>query len=261
MCAVVLAVSVASCGGREDSDADAGSTTTSAVDSGSTAPQDTAPPQPGPPDTEAPVAPQDRTADQALAESIVLRPGDAPADWTSEPPDGSDDSEYDRRYAECVGIPIDDIDPDFPEAEGYDLTSPEDSEVTSSATVAPSADAARLLMNAYRDADTPECFADVLEDVLVDTLAEDGAPSDVTVGRPTFEPLPYAALGDETEAFRVTMTVSGNARTIELYADVVLVRSGRVAMEALFMSLFEPFPVADSEGLMRVMVNRVPAGA
>ena len=255
MCAVVLAASVAACGGGDDDDA--GSTTTSVVGSSSTAPQDTAPP-----DTEAtaPAPSQDRAADQALAESVVLRAEDAPAGWTSDPPGGEDDSEYDRQYAECVGVPVEHVASNFPEAEGFTLTSPEESEVSSGATVAPSAEDAKPLLAAYRDADTPACFTEVLEDVVLDGLTEGGA-GEATVSTPTFEPLEFAALGDETEAFRVKMTISGEGGTLDLYADVVLVRAGRVAIDCLFMSLFEPFPIATSERLMRVMVDRVPANA
>ncbi|HJR26922.1 MAG TPA: hypothetical protein VJ804_15695 [Acidimicrobiales bacterium] len=255
MCALVLAASVAACGGGDD-DADADSASTTTTTALEPAPQDTAPP-----DTGGAAPAQDRAADQALAESIVLRAGDAPAGWTSEPPDDEDDSEYDRRYAECVGVPFEHVDPDFPEARGHDLTAPDDSEVSSGAVVAPSVEAAQPLLAAYRDPDTPACFTDVLEDVMLDALAE-GGTTDATVQRPTFEPLPFADLGDETVAFRVTMTISGGSgQTLEVFADAILVRSGRVAVDALFLSLFEPLPAATSESLVRVMVDRIPANA
>jgi hypothetical protein len=259
LCALLLTSTLTACGARDDTDDDAATETSTSEDTSTTAvsPQDTEPGTAPPQDT-APT--QDLAADQALAESIVLTAADAPAGWTASQPDGDDDSEYDRRFAECVGVPVEHVDPTFPQADGADLTSPDDSEVTSTAYVAPSVEAAQPMLAVYRQDDSPACFTEVLQDVLVDAVTEDGT-SGVTVDRPSFERLPYASLGDETEAFRLSMRVSAEGVELHLYADAILVRSGRVVVQALFMSLFEPFPVADSEALLRRMVDRIPAGA
>lgn len=244
----------AACG---DDSKPSGSEDTRAADGG-----DTAAPPGDDPRTSA-----ERTADQEAAKAIVLTLDDLEAGWESTPPDEETDNDKEMKadLADCLGIDPDVMDPDNPSADSPDFTSPNDEEVSASVSYTPSIEAAEQAVELLRDEDLPSCFAQALKTAIMDNLLNppegEAPPDDLEVGEPTFNPISFGDLGDETVAYRATIPLSSSGIDVDVYFDIVAVRVGRVGIEATFQSTFSPFSTDEAERLVEVMIDRVPADA
>lgn len=244
--AVVIALAGA-CGGDDDGDSTSGSPEPT---SGQSADDD--------PRTES-----ERQADQDAAEAMLLTLDDFPSGWQEEPADDEEASEEEDEaiqadLAECLGIDPEDFDPDNPSATSPTFTSPDEKEVSVDVAFAPSAEAAAVAFETLSDDATPGCYGDALQSWLEGAAFEEGLPEGVEVGDVTASPLSFAALGDESSAFRVTLPVSAEGVTVDLYLDIVFARVGRIGIEGTFDSQFSPFAEADAAALMQTVIDRVP---
>jgi hypothetical protein len=206
-------------------------------------------------------------ADEEQAEEIVLTLDDLPDGWVANPSDDDDDVDDDddqvqAELADCLGVDESVLDPDNPEAESPEFTSPTDQEVNAKVAFTPSADDATEALDRIKDDAAPDCLAQAMTTLLADNLAsQEGVPADLDIGEVTVEPLAFPDLGDDSLAHRVTVPVTTQGVTIELYIDQVLTRVGRVGITGQFQSQVTPFDTAEAARLMEVMVDRVPADA
>ena len=219
----------------------------------------------------APPAPDDsrsdaeRSADQQLADDAVLKLTDLPPGWESAPADDeTNNDELSAELAECL-----DVDPTFfdssnPTAESPTFTSAQDEQITSEVAVTASAEDAIERVEILRREDTPGCYATAIRHLLEQSIENpadgDEVPEGLELGDPTFNPMSFAALGDDTVAFRATIPVSAQGFDVEVYIDFVAVRVGRVGTTMTFQSQFSPFDTAEEERLTRIVVDRIPAG-
>lgn len=249
---VVVGLTVA-CGGDSEP---SGSEDTRAADGGATA----APP------SDDPRTSAERTADQEAAKAIVLTLDDLEAGWESTPPDEETDNDEEIKadLADCLGIDPDVMDPDNPSADSPDFTSANE-EVSASVSYTPSIEAAEQAVELLRDEDLPSCFAQALKTAITDALLNppegEAPPDDLEVGEPTFNPISFGDLGDETVAYRATIPLSASGIDVDVYFDIVAVRVGRVGIEAQFQSTFSPFSTDEAERLVGIMIDRIPAAA
>ena len=64
--------------------------------------------------------------------------------------------------------------------------------------------------------------------------------------------------GDEMVAFRVTITAGKSGLTVDLYADIIVIRSGRIIASPTFQAQFSPFDIDETERLVALAADRLP---
>lgn len=223
---VVVAVGVAGCGGEESADKSSPTTTTVTTGDGDERPS---------------------SDDQAKAEAVVLQESDFPADWTSEPAEG-DDEEGDAAFRACLGLePIEDV--AAAEADSPVFRTGGATEVKSSATVAPTADAINETFAAFEGPKMLECLTQNLE-------GQFEAETEVTLAPPRAEKIDFPELGDGSTAVRVTSSFPADGEQVPLYIDLVAIKKDRVGMALMLVNAPEPFPTAAAVELAQIMVAR-----
>jgi len=209
--------------------------------------------------TAPPDASIDPAADQDAAEDALLVLSDFPAGW-SEVPDAEpteEEADYLRRTAECIGSDrLRLIDLGGAIAATGDFTSPSEETVSETVSFAPSVAEAEDLMVRFAAPDVAECFGDVTADLVDGQLQGEMTLGDVTVAR-----LNVSEVGDEVVAYRVTVPVNSGGSTVDVYVDLVLVRSGRAVAGLVFQSEFSPFFIEDTERYVAVAADRLAAAS
>jgi hypothetical protein len=203
----------------------------------------------------------DPSGDQALADSVVFALDDFPAGWQQEPAreDDATDEETRRAVADCLGVRVTDSKPDHPNAASPKFVGPDDSEVTDDVTVAPSVDEASRLFDVMEGDDVPACYAQAVEGAIAAELAAPGDDTvDVEFGEPSFNPVSFPDMGDESLAFRLSIPLTRQGQSIQVHNDLVLVRVGRTLIYAEFVAAFTPFDTTESTRLTQLLVDRAP---
>jgi hypothetical protein len=183
---------------------------------------------PDPPD-----ASIDPDADQVAAEHALFRLSDFPAGW-SEVPDTepTEQADYQRRTAECVGSDRSRlVDLGGANASTGVFTTPTEETISETVSFGPSVAEAEDLLGRFAAPNVAECFGDVTADLVDGRLQSGMTLGDVTVAR-----LNVAEAGDQVVAYRVTIPVNNGGSTVNVYADLVLVRSGRAVAGLAFQS-------------------------
>jgi hypothetical protein len=203
----------------------------------------------------------EREADQQAAEAMLLTLGDFPAGWEAGPVE-EDEGNEDLRgdLANCLGVDEDVLDSDNPQATSPTFASSNDEEVSVEVGFTPSSDEASRVLEVMHDDAMPGCYAETLRALVTRNLltAED-LPDDVEVGEPTFNPLSFTDLGDDSVAFRTTLPVAVGQLNVDVYVDVVVVRIGRIGITATFQSQLSPFDSDQAAELVQIVVDRAPA--
>ncbi len=182
--------------------------------------------------------------DVALAESALLTLDDLPAGWKTEPSTddggGFDDAEMSEQcpaVARAIG--------ELREVQGRSTGKARASfvlgdqglpAIQSNVVVAVDSDVAGQGYAMYTGGD----FLDCLMSVFLTSVESDGT----TVGEVRSEPLPIDAVGDASEAFRVTVPVSANTSEIIVFVDYVIIRIDRV-LHMLIIGSADLFPLPD----------------
>lgn len=236
---VLFMVVVASCG--DDDDAQPSNTTESeprATSSGSEA---------------------SRAEDLAIAESAVLMIEDFPPGWEEgpvEPP--SDNPEVEAGIAECLGVPVDELYPDNPQATSPTFTSPQDEEVSSWVTVTPSPEDAQQALERLSGDAVPGCYAQAAEGLVMQSmLSSDDVLEGLNIGDVTFNRLSTDRIGDESIAFRTTIPFEYQGFESQAELDIVLARVGRVGINMSFQSAGTSFDSEEARQLTEAVVARV----
>lgn len=194
----------------------------------------------------------DRATDQELAERVNLRLADFPPEWrmTPIPPETAAAAEVNgRTVAECLGRPPpEDIRDAI--ARSPDFSAAETRRATSSVAVMRTVELAEADLAALRSDRGPPCHqAQVLSEFR--RQRPETAPP-VVVTRPVDVP----RLGDDTVAFRTTVTVAGGGEAVPTVIDEVFVRKGRTVMAAAFLNAGSAFPALLEHTLLQRMADR-----
>jgi hypothetical protein len=263
----VLASALVACGDDDDSsgsantaastveDATASPSSTGAASESSVGTDTTNVPIESPPSSRPPTSSIDVEADQADAEAALLVLADFPTGW-SETPESDTEAQQNvqAQIAECAGAEEPRaVDFGGASAETGTFTSPADESVEHTVGVAGSASEAEERMKGLAAPDFATCVHGVYENYFEDQPL----PEDATVGELTVALLNVSPVGDETIAYRVTVPVDVGGSTVEVYADVVAVRSGRAVAGLTFGSELAPFPRDDVEKYVALAAERL----
>ncbi len=208
-------------------------------------------------ETTAPPDDIDPAAEQDAAEDALLVLSDFPAGW-SEVPNAEpteEEADYRRRTAECIGSEgpgIGDLGGAI--ASTGDFTSPSEETVAETVSFAPSVAEAEDFIVRFAAPDVAECFGEAAAD-----LADGQLRSGMTLGEVTVARLNVSEVGDEAVAYRVTVPVLSGEWTVNLYADLVLVRYGRTVVGLAFQSELSPFIFEDTERYVALAAERLAA--
>lgn len=225
--AAAFAVALAACSGGDDA------TTTTVASSTSTTEVDAA---------------ADTAADTARAEEILFKPSDLPEGWTPVPaPEGAEEEQAELRssFAVCLGVePL----PDHPSAESPEYVTGEITQVSARVELAPSAEVAEAELAQLRRPRYLECVAKQFDQSQADSGLE-FAPSRA-------QEFDFPDLADGTLATRITTLLTLEGQEITIYADLVVVREGRVQITMYFLRARQPFPADLADSLARRMLAR-----
>ena len=251
------------------------------------------PPEPGGADAEPdPRSEAERQADQAAAKAAVLTiddfdgfkafaepwqalgSGDDQAQGDDETADAADEDDPGgdilAEVAACLGVQGGLFGDDDPQATSPTFQAPDSVIVpfvgTQVTYTAADENVVRGLDILRRD-QAPRCLETVIEESLVAPGEE--VPSDVEFGETTAEELTLTDLGDESVAFQVVTPVSPVQSTgpaldefgVDLFAELRVVRVGRVAITMFLQSQVAEFPSEEAERLTRLVVDRISAEA
>ena len=212
-----------------------------------------------------PTSSLDTEADQAAAEAALLVLTDFPAGW-SEVPQAEltkDEEVAQRRSAACFGIDDSSV-ADFggAVAETGDFASPTDEIVSQRVGLAPSVIEAEERMAGLSGSEVPACYEDVVQDLVEERIENPPSPADAfpdgtTIGDVTVAGLNMSPVGDEMIAYRVTLPLNISGSAVELFTDLVAVRSGRGLASFEFQSELAPFPTEDAERYLALGAERL----
>jgi hypothetical protein len=198
-------------------------------------------------------------ADEEAARSALLVLDDFPPGWEAAEPDpDNDNDDVQEGLADCLDVDVEMFANDNnPSAESPAFTSPNDDEVSSEVTYTASIENATRTVAILKDPDTPGCYAQALKAYLLRAAVEGDLPDEVEYGDPTFNPLSFPTLGDESVAFRMTFPVSARGLDVDVYIDLAFVRVGRVGVTTTFQSQFSPFDTDEAARLTETVVDRI----
>ena len=204
-------------------------------------------------------------ADRALGARALLRLGDFPAGWTASvrhkeasPP------KLEQEVAACLHVspsavnesdPAEVRSPDFKHAGG--------AEISNSVTVTPTPSVAAGEFSVFAKPETARCLRSGVEQELRYTLRHGSAgrkiPGGVSFGRATVEQMSFPAIGDQTVAYRVGVSISARSIHLPLYFDAVLVRAGRAEISLSFAGVLLPTSPSAELALTDLTVRRLDA--
>ncbi len=196
---------------------------------------------------------EDNSAAKAAAKRATVAPTDLPPEWTrGAAPDPVGSEGDDSRFAACVGRP----DPKTvrkADSRSEEFRLGDTLQITSTVQAMPDEAAARADLAAQRGNRGVPCLRLRLTNALDRNSAAGKAPASVTV-----EALPGLDVGDETVAFRATLTYpAGGGDPKTTYIDVVQVRKGNVEVALTLTSAGQPFPADLERDLPTRLVGRI----
>jgi hypothetical protein len=252
---VAMTVVAAGCGG--DSDDESASTTEPA------SPATTSPP------ASDPRSPSQLAADRAEAEKAVLKLGDFPPGWTSEP--DSDDTSAEEeaaleRFAQCLGV-----DPSFigggaragAKADSDDFEDDDNNQVQNTVTMVFSRERAVQQLEVFRRPEAPGCVEQFVDAALEFSVRNPGpgqtAPPGLSFGEVHVDVLRPAGLNADSVGYRARVPVTVGDETADALFDIVLALKGRAGITMIFISIGQPFPSALETSLTNKVIDRAPA--
>ncbi len=194
----------------------------------------------------------DAAAKAEVKKATVARP-DLPPEWTQGPaPDPVGAEGDDSRFAACVGRP----DPKTVRKAGSrseEFRLGDTLQITSTVQAMPDEAVARADLAAQRGDRGGPCLRLRLTGAIDRQSASGKAPASVTV-----EALPGLDVGDESVAFRATLTYpAGDGDPKTTYVDIVEVRKGKLEVALTLTSAGQPFPADLERDLLTRIVGRI----
>lgn len=200
---------------------------------------------------------QDIEADTAAAESALLVLADLPAGWSEAPSTSTDDDEMDRRQAECLGAPGDELFDTEAKAETDTFTDGAGNQIEQVVALMPTADDAVDTLAGFEDDGAAPCLTEAFNDRFRSVVEESGELGEAALGEITVAPLEVAAAGDETHAFRIEIPITLGDASLTVTADLVAVRVGRSLAGLTFTSETGSTPVALIDEITGITAERL----
>lgn len=188
-------------------------------------------------------------ADQARARRIVLQLGDFPPGWRATPNEDDQDEDVTKCFEwDASGLVV------TGRAESDDFERGSSTGATSLAAVYESAADAERAYGQIADGR----FADCVVEFLSGQSDDDVTVTDVDVGR-----LSFPALGDESDARQIQLTVEPAGQetslTLTAYADLITIRRDRTVAFLVFADVLSPFsPETETELAAKVARRMEP---
>lgn len=206
-------------------------------------------------------------AAQDAADSSLLLLSDLPPGWTGTPHDDqSGDDDQLVLGPECEGLlgDLEDSPGGVASAKSDDFAGLNDEAVSSGAAVFATEEDAQAAIDTINDAvdGCRDDFEDALLALFRTLLEEDPDIDQQTLDSMevsvAFVDLSFAELGDSTDAYRLDIDVEAEGESIQPVADIVLVRSGRIA-GGLFYFASEAPNIDDETSFAEIIVSRMEA--
>jgi hypothetical protein len=196
-----------------------------------------------------------QAADRAKAEKLVLVQADFPTGWagTTAQPNTEEDDEQGAALAGCVGA----VDPAVAESAtvtGKDFAK-DTGEVSSEVTYVKTTAQAQQDLAAITGSKLETCVKDFAGDLLQKELEGSGA----TLVRFDFVRIEADKVGDATEAFRMTATVSADGQNLSIFIDLIFILKGRAEISLSFSEVGKPFDAALQKSLLTKMGTKIAA--
>jgi hypothetical protein len=211
-----------------------------------------------------PTEPATTVEGQAEATSALLVLADFPTGWAEEIEEQPTDQElaYQAQVAECAGGSGNLFDLGGPRAQTHDFIGPDDQRVEQSVTIVDPAIAEDFIAR-FSAPGVDTCIRDAARAFVAESFESPADPSEsrpgaVQIGDVTIGDVLLPPAGDELVAYRVTVPLTVSGVDVDVFVDVVVVRSGGSLSGFTFQSVFEPFPADEVEHYIAVAVERLP---
>jgi hypothetical protein len=202
------------------------------------------------------LSPSEAAAEEARADSMLLTLDDFPDNWITVPAAAEDMGEVTiEDLARCLGSEDGPI-TDLPQAQTPGFVSPGGDLVVARVVLAPDDTRPRRAIELLRDEAAPGCYAVAYQGSLAAHRPE-GLPPEVEFGTVTGLRIPYAAFGNTTVAWRMSIPFTVENETVNVYVDTVVVRVDRALLELSFESELRPYDRDGSERVTQTLVGRV----
>lgn len=200
---------------------------------------------------------QDIEADTAAAEAALLVLADLPEGWSEAPSTSTDDDEMDRRQAECLGAPGDELFDTEAKAETDTFSDGAGGQIEQVVALMPTADDAVDTLAGFEDEDAAPCLTEAFNDRFRSVVEDSGDLGEASLGEITVAPLEVADAGDETHAFRIEIPITLGDASLTVTADLVAVRVGRSLAGLTFTSETGATPVALIDEITGITAERL----
>ncbi|HMD58054.1 MAG TPA: hypothetical protein VKG82_11355 [Solirubrobacteraceae bacterium] len=213
-------------------------------------------------------SPVEIAKDRLIGRTALLRLSDFPAGWTARPPEGeSKTTGIEKEAAACLHAPVELVTEENPaKVQSQKFKGPTEQSVANAVTVTPSAQEAKQRFVVFDEPQTGPCLEAAVAKIFTYTLshpkeASDKLPPGAKVNTPKVEQMSFPTEGNESGAYRITVTVTDTAATLEFkfYLDFALARVGRAGTSLSFMASQSPVSTLTEEELTRLTVRRPQA--
>jgi hypothetical protein len=196
---------------------------------------------------------KDEDKDEGTARAANLRLTDFPPGWERSPGGLRRlDTPDDLRFAECMGRPAG-LATRTAAADSDNFSTGEFTRANSSAQVMRTEEIARDDLAALRTERAVPCLRVRVDAELARQAPANGPPFQ----QQALERLDFATLGDDTAAFRSTVSAPSVGPGVVLIIDHVFIRKGRVELSVAFVQRDAPFPNDLEQSLLGKMLGRV----
>jgi hypothetical protein len=244
-----------------------------------------------PPSVTTSAGPED--PDQAIADSAVLTADDMPIGWVPAPPKVEErwqtsQDDLDQALGDCLDVGVSELGHGYPTAASAFVNSYEENDelAASTVTVLPSAAEAQAFIDRFRQEHTKQCYLDLVGQQIAEAASNgitllDGSVlsgDDIEIGESTITELFleyleggfYKDLGHDSVGFRLDVPISSEGVEVDVFAVLILARSGPVLVETSFQTYFTAFDGGPSSSglapqaavrLTKKVLSRIPAAA
>ena len=202
-------------------------------------------------------------ADRALASHALLRLADFPAGWTaSQRHRERSQPKLEQEIAACLHVARSAVNESDPaEVRSPDFKHTGGAEISNTVTLTPTPAIAAEQFSVFAKPETTRCLRNGVEQELRYTLshARGGRrlPTGVSFGHATVEQMSFPAVGDQSIAYRVAVSITAKAVHLPLYFDVVLARAGRAEISLSFAGVLLPTSPSAELGLTDLTLRRL----
>jgi len=192
----------------------------------------------------------DNSADQAIADAGVLKLSDFPSGWSSKPADDTDDEDT----LQCGGYE-DMRNKATATADSPSFDQEDSSNLQQVVLVWPTEAEAREVMSLFSQQDFIDCVGDAYEDRLKKAYDEQG--EGLKLGDVEVSTLRVEDHGDESTGIRVTTDVGKDSISVDVTADVNVLRVGRAVSLITALGAFSP--VSETDRMAGIVADHLSA--